>query len=126
MKIEESESLNILAVDDDFATLRLIEKIVSSAGHRVSLAKNGWEASEMILREPPDLVVCDWDMPELDGLELCREIRRQEQPHYVYFLLLTAKSSSDDLVEGLAAGADDFVSKPINRGVLMARIEAGS
>ncbi len=122
----ESQSLNVLVVDDDPAALRLIAKIVSSAGHRVSQAANGWEARDVILQEPPDLVICDWDMPELDGVALCREIRQQKLPQYLYFLLLTGKSSTDDTVEGLAAGADDFVTKPIDRAVLLARLEAGS
>jgi len=126
MTTESSNQLDILAVDDDPATLRLIEKMVASAGHQVMLAENGWEARETILQRLPDMVICDWDMPELDGPALCREIRARELPHYVYFLLLTGKTGADDLVEGLAAGADDFVSKPVHRAVLLARIEAGS
>ena len=126
MNPNEALPLNVLVVDDDPALLRLIVKIVSSAGHHVSQAENGRQARDLILREPPDLVVCDWDMPELDGLELCRQIRRQPLAQYVYFVLLTGKSGGDDMVEGLGAGADDFVTKPINRAVLLARLEAGS
>ncbi len=122
----EAPPLNVLVVDDDPAALRLIAKIVSSAGHRVSQAENGCQALDAILQEPPDLVVCDWDMPELDGLAFCREVRRRELPQYVYVILLTGKSSADDMVEGLAAGADDFVTKPIRRAVLLARLDAGS
>ncbi|MGM0489105.1 MAG: diguanylate cyclase [Planctomycetota bacterium] len=122
---KKSQPLNVLVVDDDPAALRLIARIVSSAGHHVRQAENGRLARDAVLREPPDLVVCDWDMPELDGIQLCRRIREESRVQYVYFLLLTGKSGTDDLVEGLAAGADDFVSKPINRAVLLARIEAG-
>ena len=126
MNTHEAQPLNVLVVDDDPAALRLIAKIVSTAGHRVSQAENGRQARDMILQELPDLVVCDWDMPELDGVGLCREIRQQELPQYVYFLLLTGKSGTRDVLEGLAAGADDFLSKPIDRAVLMARLEAGA
>lgn len=122
----EAPPLNVLVVDDDPAALRLAAKIVSSAGHRVSLAENGRQALDAILQDPPDLVLCDWDMPKLDGLALCREVRRHELPRYVYVILLTGKSSADEIVEGLAAGADDFVTKPICRAVLLARLEAGS
>ncbi len=126
MIANETQPLNVLVVDDDAATLRLIVKIVSSAGHRVSQAQNGHEAFNMIQTDLPDLVVCDWDMPAMDGVELCRRIRGQHLTQYVYFLLLTGKSSADEMVEGLAAGADDFVTKPINRAVLLARLDAGS
>jgi two-component system chemotaxis response regulator CheY len=72
------------------------------------------------------MLVTDWDMPGLDGLQLCRKLRRESLPFYVYILLLTAKSSSEEMVEGLDAGADDFISKPINPAVLLARLKAGS
>ncbi len=126
MTSNESPPLNVLVVDDDPASLRLMAKIVSSAGHSVSRAENGREALDSILQDQPDLIVCDWDMPELDGVELCRRVRGRSLAQYVYFLLLTGKSSADEMVEGLAAGADDFVTKPINRAVFLARLEAGS
>ncbi|MHB8897969.1 MAG: diguanylate cyclase [Thermoguttaceae bacterium] len=126
MNPAETAPLNVLVVDDDPATLRLIATIVSSAGHRVSRAANGREAFDCIQHDPPDLVLCDWDMPELDGVELCRKVREHWLAHYIYFLLLTGKSSVDEMVQGLAAGADDFVTKPINPAVLLARLEAGS
>lgn len=126
MESQGSKRLRILVVDDDRATLRIVGAIVSSAGHQVTEAPDGREAREKILQDPPDIVICDWDMPEMDGLTLCRDIRLRELPKYVYFLLLTGKSQPADLVEGLAAGADDFVTKPVDRAVLLARIGAGS
>jgi len=122
----ETSPLSVLVVDDDPAALRLTARIVSSAGHRVARADNGRRALEAIDRHTPDLVLCDWEMPELDGLGFCREVRRRELPQYVYVILLTGKSTADHMVEGLAAGADDFVTKPIQRAVLLARLEAGS
>jgi diguanylate cyclase (GGDEF)-like protein len=120
------QPLEVLVVDDDPAALRWIARVISSAGHRVLRAENGRQALDLLLENTPDLVVCDWDMPELDGLELCREIRRREFARYVYVLILTAKAGADDVVAGLAAGADDFVIKPVRRPVLLARLEAGS
>ncbi len=126
MDPNEAPPLNVLVVDDDPATLRLITQIVSSAGHHAFQAENGLEALDSILQDSPDLVVCDWDMPELNGVELCRQVRGQHPAQYVYFLLLTGRASAAEMVEGLEAGADDFVTKPINRAVLLARLEAGS
>lgn len=121
----ETRPLKVLVVEDDRSALRLVAKFVSSAGHDVTLAENGREALDFIQQDSPDLVVCDWDMPEMDGVELCRRVRGLQLAHYVYFLLLTGKSSADEMVEGLEAGADDFVIKPINRAVFLARLEAG-
>lgn len=119
-----STPLNVLVVDDDPAIVRLVAQLLSSAGYSVREAQNGREALEAIQESCPDLVISDWDMPEVDGLELCRQIRQDDLPYYVYVLLLTAKSHSEDMVAGLEAGADDFVSKPIRSGELLARIAA--
>jgi len=116
--------LEILVVDDDPAIVRLVAQLLVTNGYSVREACNGREALEAIQEACPDLIVSDWDMPEIDGLELSRRIRQDELPHYVYILLLTAKSHSEDLIAGLAAGADDFVSKPIRSGELLARIAA--
>ena len=121
----EVPRLKILIVDDDPAVLRLISTIVSAIGHEVSSALDGREALDAILADCPDMVISDWDMPRMDGLELCRRIRREDLPHYVYVILLTAKSRVDDMVRGFDAGADDFLSKPILPAVLKARVRAG-
>jgi len=127
MTAETNDSpLSVLVVDDDPAALRLIAKITSAAGYRVLEARDGQQALDCILAQCPDMLVTDWDMPGLDGLQLCRKLRRESLPFYVYILLLTAKSSSEEMVEGLDAGADDFISKPINPAVLLARLKAGS
>lgn len=125
MNPNETTPLRVLVVDDDPGTLRLMAKLVESAGYCVSQAKDGHEALDSFARELPDIVVCDWDMPGLDGLALCRRIREHYVSRYLYVLILTAKSSTDEMVEGLTAGADDFVAKPVNRAVLLARLEAG-
>lgn len=126
MSLRATQPLDILAVDDDRASLRMVSTIVKSSGHHVREAQDGLQAYDMILESTPDLVICDWDMPGMDGVGLCQEIRAGDFPHYVYFVLLTGKSDPANLVEGLQAGADDFMTKPIHRAVLLARIEAGS
>ena len=122
----EAPKLKILVVDDDPTVLRLISVIVSSVGHAVSTATDGGEALDAILADCPDMVISDWDMPQMDGLELCGRIRRENLPHYPYVILLTAKSRADDMVRGLDAGADEFLSKPILPAVLKARVRAGA
>ena len=121
-----TDCLKILVVDDDPAVLRLIGKILSCAGHQVLEAANGKQALDRILADFPDLLISDWDMPEMDGLELCRRIRQEDLPHYLYTILLTAKTRVTDMVEGLGAGADDFLSKPVVSAVVLARVQAGS
>ena len=122
----DSNPLTVLAADDDPAALRLIANIASAAGCRVIEAKDGQEAWDRILEHSPDVLVTDWDMPGLDGPQLCRRLRQANLPFCVYVLLLTAKSRAEDLVEGLDAGADDFISKPVDPTVFMARLRVGS
>ena len=119
-------ALTVLVVDDDPATLRLVRKIIFAAGYRVLAANDGREALDCILTQCPDMLVTDWDMPGLDGLQLCRKLRQHPTPFYVYVLLLTAKSRPEEMVKGLDAGADDFVGKPVNPAALLARLRAGA
>jgi two-component system, cell cycle response regulator len=126
MSTTDPAPLTALVADDDPATLRLIARIAANAGYRIVQANDGREALDRILSDCPDLLITDWDMPGLDGIQLCREIRRSDLPFYVYVLLLTAKSRSEEMVQALDAGADDFISKPINPAVLLARLKAGA
>jgi len=117
--------LNIMVVDDDLALRRLLVAQLKSAGYTVREANDGVEAYEAITNDPPDMVVTDWNMPQLDGLALCRQLREAPLPHYLYILMLTAKGNADDLIAGIEAGADDFVTKPLRPGELVARMHAG-
>jgi diguanylate cyclase (GGDEF)-like protein len=121
-----SDGLKILVVDDDPAVVRVIRKILACSGHQLLEASNGRQALEMILADCPDLLISDWEMPEMDGLELCRRIRQEDLPHYLYTILLTAKTCVTDMVEGLGAGADDFLTKPVVSTVVLARVQAGA
>jgi two-component system chemotaxis response regulator CheY len=117
LKTEENmfPSANVLVVDDDPAILRLLTHLLEQTGHRVRTAIDGNQCLQMILQDCPDVLISDWMMPGLDGLELCRRVRQLHQrkvlPHYTYILLLTAKSGKKAFIEGLEAGADDFIEK---------------
>lgn len=120
------DNRRVLVVDDDPAMRRLLTKLLVKAGYEVREAADGREALDLIDVLEPDFLVTDWDMPNLTGLELCSAVRQRVQPNYLYIVLLTAKNRSDDIVRGLDAGADDFVSKPIVPGELLARLQAGA
>ena len=117
---------NVLLVDDDPAILRVFSSWLEKAGYRVRRAGDGKLALAAIEAECPDFLVTDWQMPNLSGLELCRRVRRLKLPHYVYILFLTARSTAAEMIEGLEVGADDFLSKPVYRGELLARLQSGS
>src|ERR1700736_5041155 len=106
--------MRILIVDDDPMALEMLRHALRKAGHEVECAPNGLQALELLQRGTCRLVISDWTMPEMDGVELCRRIRASDTGGYVYVILLTARNGSADTVEGLAAGADDFISKPFN------------
>lgn len=121
-----SKVTSVLLVDDDPAMLRLLARWLEVAGYEVRTASDGNEAKLAIEASCPQIVVTDWEMPGLDGHELCRWVRAQTLPHYVYLMLLTVRSGLDDLVRGLDSGADDFLKKPIDRDELVARLRSAS
>lgn len=118
-------ALKALIVDDDPQLRRILAHYLRAAGFDVQEAGDGEEALSALLNECPDFLITDWEMPRMDGVELCRRVRQEELPHYVYILFLTAKKSSPELIQALEAGADEFVSKPIDRGELLARLHSG-
>jgi putative two-component system response regulator len=117
--------MQILIVDDDVISLSLIENALASAGYDVITATNGREALDLLHDRPIRLVVADWDMPEVSGLELCRQVRKGDLSGYVYIILVTSYDSAERVVEGLGAGADDFITKPFNAAELIARSRVG-
>ncbi len=117
--------MKILIADDDPVSRRLLQSYLQKWGYEVAVAVNGTEAWRLFEQEEFPIVISDWMMPEMDGPELIRRIRASARPNYVYAILLTARSQKDDLVEGMEAGADDFVSKPFDRDELHVRLRAG-
>jgi putative two-component system response regulator len=106
--------MNILLADDDLITLKLLEKHIQSWGHHVFAAQNGLDAWDIVTSTDLDLVITDWNMPGLDGLELCRRIRSAALPGYVYLIIISAKDTNQDIITGLRGGIDDYITKPFN------------
>ena len=117
--------MNILIADDDPVSRRLLENYLQKWGYEVTAAGDGAEAWRLFEGGTFPMVITDWMMPELDGSGLLRRIRASQRPGYVYAILLTAKSQKEDIVEGMEAGADDFLTKPFDRDELRVRLRAG-
>ncbi len=117
--------MKILIAEDDFVSRLLVKKAVTEIGHEVIVAENGQQAWEAFLEHEPDMVISDWMMPEMDGLELCKKIRSASKKTYSYIMLLTAKDKTTDLVEVFEAGADDYIIKPFKPDELRSRIKSG-
>lgn len=116
--------LRVLLADDERAILMVLKLLLDAAGHTVALAQNGIEALEKVREFKPQLIITDWMMPQMDGITFCRELRRNPEWRNIYVFILTALESTDRLVEAFEAGADDYMSKPINPRVLAARLSA--
>jgi sigma-B regulation protein RsbU (phosphoserine phosphatase) len=117
--------VRILLVDDDLPTRRLLDAMLRKMGHEAVHASDGLEAWEILQRDEISFVLSDWRMPRVDGVELCRRLRAAALNHYVYVVLITGRDQSDDLVVAMEAGADDFLTKPVQARELKVRIEAG-
>ena len=117
--------MRILIVDDDELALEALSFALTEAGHEPDIARTGREAIEILNDGICRLVISDWVMPEMDGLELCRRIRSGDFGGYIYIILLTSRDASADIVEGLSAGADDFLTKPFNPAELQVRVSTG-
>ena len=120
-----SNGLRILAVDDDAVSLKLLERHLQAAGHTVVTASNGKQAMAAALETNPQLVITDWMMPEMDGLQFCKALRRFTSGRSMYVLLLTGRGEEDRIVEAFDAGVDDYIVKPFKPKLLLARIRAG-
>ncbi len=117
--------MNILVAEDDYVSRLLVKKAVKKIGHTVLEAENGKIAWDLFLEHHPDMIISDWMMPEMTGLELCKKIRSSDKKTYSYVMLLTSKDKTDDLVEVFEAGADDYIIKPFKPDELRSRIKTG-
>lgn len=115
-----------LVVDDDPVVAATLKAVVTAAGYAVRVARDGREAWEALQQAPSSVVISDWYMPEVDGLELCRRIRARPDEGYVYFILITAVGGKEQYGRGMDAGADDFITKPLDLDELRARLRVAA
>ncbi len=118
-------AIRILVVDDDNYIRSFLQKRLTALGYEVALAENGEVALKVAEETRPHLIISDWMMPIMDGTEFCRRIKNHSELKYVYFILLTARDTAEDKIEGMEQGADDFMTKPFNDKELVARINVG-
>lgn len=114
--------MKVVAVEDDPVSRLLLKQALEKLGHQVALAEDGADAWERLQREPAQVVVTDWMMPDVDGLELTRRLRARHDCSYTYVIMLTALGGKASYLEAIAAGADDFLTKPLDRDLLAARL----
>lgn len=119
----------ILVIDDDPIVRTVLKKTLQNQGYDTTVASNGEEGITQAQLLHPALIICDWMMSQVDGLEVCRRIRTDPELTTTFFILLTARGAvrgeEEDRVKGLDAGADEFISKPIEMNELKARVRAG-
>lgn len=114
--------MKILIAEDENVSRLILKRLCEQDGHRAVLAADGQEALETFLREEPEVVLADWQMPRLSGVDLCERIRALKRPRYTYVAIITSKSDRQSYIAALDAGADDFMSKPVDHEELAARL----
>ena len=122
MDPESASALSVLVVDDDAVARAQLRALLRAAGYEVSLAEHGREAWDALQLARIPVVISDWYMPEMDGPELCRRIRARRDQPYVYFILVTSRGGKEQYLAGMRAGADDFITKPVDADQLCARL----
>jgi two-component system, cell cycle response regulator len=124
---EEGEVMRVLVADDDTITRKVLEASLKKSGYEVTLCSDGTEAWRILQQKnAPNLVLLDWIMPGMDGVEVCSRVRKLGRRQYVYIILLTGRNTKEDVVKGLESGADDYLTKPFNPSELQVRLRAGA
>src|SRR5437867_466742 len=117
---------NVLIAEDDAISRKILQNWLKNWGYQVIIAEDGAKAWDILQEEsPPELLILDWMMPGIEGTELCRRIRSRQRVPYQYILLLTANNDKQDVVRGLEAGAEDYLTKPFEPSELRARLTVG-
>ena len=118
--------MKILVAEDDAISRMLLQRTLQRAGYEVAAVEDGCRAlAELSKEDPPRLALLDWIMPGMDGIEVCREVRRRKDHAYTYLILLSSRETKQDIVQGLESGADDYLTKPYDAEELKARLRAG-
>jgi len=126
MDSTDKKEIHLLIAEDDRVSCKLLEKHTRAWGSQVSTAHNGALAWDIYQKSNDiQIAILDWMMPEVSGIELCQKIRKKNQEPYVYLILLTSKNCPEDIISGLSAGADDYITKPFNPSELRARLKTG-
>ena len=117
--------MKVLIIEDEAITRCMLEHTLTVGGYEVITAENGIQGLEILQKTPCQLVITDWNMPGMNGLEFCHAVRSGLLPFYVYIIMVTSNNHSNDSLAGLEAGADDYVTKPFNPGELLMRLKTG-
>jgi two-component system, OmpR family, phosphate regulon response regulator PhoB len=117
-------AIRVLVIEDDPDVAEVIEVVLKNEGYKVSICHEGEEGLELARVEIPDVLLLDWVLPNLSGLEICRRMRRIPETQAIPIVMLTARAEEDDKIRGLDTGADDYISKPFSNRELVARINA--
>jgi DNA-binding response OmpR family regulator len=124
--VTETRRPRILIVEDEFHSKLLLERVLSNRNFEVFTAENGHQALDLLYSSGPvDVVLSDWMMPGMDGVQLCAEIKKREDLRRMFFILLTSRELTEDKVHALEAGVDDYLTKPCHQEELIARVRAG-
>jgi len=115
--------MKILIAEDDYTSRLMLQVILEKWKYKVVTAENGTEAMQLLEQnEQPQIAILDWEMPEMDGLEVCQKMRALDRETPIYIIMLTARTTTNDIVYGLDSGADDYITKPFNENELRARV----
>ena len=117
--------MKILAVDDDKVSLKMLTLSLRKRGYDILSALSGIEALDILEKQGAGIVIADWMMPGMDGIEMCSRIRANKKSNYVYLIMLTSKGEKEDMLAGFKAGVDEYMQKPHNLDELDARIKVG-
>ncbi len=117
--------MKVLVVDDELVSRQKMDRLLQGLGYDTRVAAGGAQGWEMWQAERPRIVITDWNMPEMDGIELCRRIRQAANEDYTYIIFVTGNNDIEDVIVGMEAGADDYIRKPFNQGEVKVRVKAG-